>query len=420
MNETKVPKKFHQKPRVRITAGILVAALLLSLGANAAVGIRIQPGDQTKAATNYLVDHTKYVIEGRLKRLQEKVRALQEPTKVEDYYRLAGTQIAQEDYTGALSSMEQCLSIYSGGDDALYLDLLMKRGCLLVLLGQDDEALQALDQALEQDQEQADAYLVKAQIYAQREETEPLALALEAYLELKPEDSQIRALLAQAMFTAEDYKGATEQYQEILNTAPPDADLTETAYLYGLTSIQLGNFSTAEKSLKQALAKDNTLEGIYYYIGVCQMSRGDYAGAVSNMTASIQQNSLLQLSHYTRGVCRLMTEDYDYEVAVEDLQKAADYKGTDADQTVTQQAKDFLAELATAQEEADRLAAEEAERLAAEKAAAAERAASQESSDSGSEQSAGQPQQPGENAAESNGTASVQGEELQEPAGDQS
>lgn len=419
MNKTKVPKKFHQTPKVRITAGILVATLLISLGANAAVGIRIQPGDESKAATNYLVDHTKYVNEGRLKRLQEKFRSLQEPTKIEDYYRLAGTQIAQEDYTGALSSMDQCLILYSGGDDALYLDLLMKRGCLLVLLGRDDEALQALDQALEQDPEQADAYLVKAQIYAQREENQPLAQALKEYLELRPEDSQIRSLLAQAMFTAEDYKGATEQYQEILNTAPPDADLTETAYLYGLTSIQLGNFSTAEKSLKQALAKDNTLEGIYYYIGVCQMSRGDYAGAVSNMTASIQQNSLLQLSHYTRGVCRLMTQEYDYEAAVQDLQKAADYKETDADQTVRQQAKDFLAELAAAQAEAERLAAEEAERLAAEKAAAAQSESSQEPSDSGLEQSSEQPQQE-VNAAEENGTASAPGEELQEPAGDQS
>lgn len=65
-----------------------------------------------------------------------------------------------------------------------------------------------------------------------------------------------------------------------------------------------------------------------------------------------------------------MTENYDYEAALTDLRAAANYQGDDADDTVTQQARSFLNELAAAEqaaaEEAQRVAAEEAARIAAE------------------------------------------------------
>lgn len=368
--KTEKPKR---KLPFRMIAGLLAFALLVSIGANAAVRVKIQPGDETEAATNYLADRTDYVRAGRLRRIQEKLKALRSPTTLEDYYRLAGTQIAEEKYGQALDSVAKCLALYDGDNAALYQDLLLKKGCLLVLLERDEEALSALDLALKENPDLPDAYLIRAQIYAGREEMEPLAQALEAYLVRKPEDQEIRALLAQAMFTGADYAGATTQYRQILSEAKPESDTAEIAYLYAMACIQMGDYSSAEESLNRALEQNDALEGIYYYRGVCRMSRGDYSGAISDLTASLRQNSLPQLCYYSRGVCTLMTTNYNYAAAQADLQAAADYRKTDADAGVTQQAQSLMSELAAAQQAADeaaRLAAEEKARLAAEEAAA--------------------------------------------------
>jgi tetratricopeptide (TPR) repeat protein len=78
-------------------------------------------------------------------------------------------QIAREEYANALENIEKCISLYNNEGRDLYLDLLLKRGCLLVMLGRYDEALKSLNLALAEDPSAADVYLVKAQIYAERQ-----------------------------------------------------------------------------------------------------------------------------------------------------------------------------------------------------------------------------------------------------------
>ena len=297
------------------------------------------------AATNYLVDNTDYVNQDELERLQEKLLAYQKATELEDYYRLAGTQIASEDYAGALDSVVKCLELYPGGDEALHADLLLKQACLLVLLYRDAEALTVLDQVLTMQPDHADAYLIKAQIYAEKEQMDPLAEALEAYLALTPDAYEIRLVYAQALFEQHNFEAAIAQYEALLEQSPDGVGKAELLYLAGLTYLQLGDYSLCLENLDQAVVLDTTLDGIYYYIGICQMSLEKYEAAVHNFTLAIESQSMLQHSYYSRGVCRLMVGEVSVADALADLAFASNYAEADADVSVKEQADELIAQM---------------------------------------------------------------------------
>ncbi len=348
--QSSTPEKKRYSLSIRIIAGVLAASLLLGLSANGFVRVRIQEGEQSEAATNYLVENTDYVSKGTQERLKEKLQTLTSPSVLEDYYRMAGTQIAEENYPDALESIEACMELDPKLDPALTQDLLMKQGCLLVLLEQYDRALTVLDEVSVLSPEYGEVYLVKAQIYAQRNQADLLAETLGAYLALVPGDAQIRLVLAQTWFSLERFQEAKEQYRILLEEDTPE-ERSQIQYLYALTEIQLGGFAEAEENLTAAGTQNPELEGLYYYLGVCQMAREAYQEAAENLTRSIESGSMAQLSYYSRGVCGLVLEDYDVMLALEDLQKAADYAGADVDPSISQQATTLLEQLLTIPEE---------------------------------------------------------------------
>lgn len=389
MDKTGARTRKYHKTSTKVTALILAVVLAASLAVNSAVTVRLTGGDASQAAENYLLDNTEYVNQNRLERLAELAGTLKKPTTLQEYYELAGTQIAKEDYEGALSSIRQCLKLYYGGDRDLEKDLRLKKACLEVLLGREDDALTSLEQVLRIDDKTSEAYLIRAQIYAGREEMEPLALALEEYLTLKPGDAEVRELLAQALFTGGDYDGAAGQYRQILQAADEDQDVTQTQYLYGMTCVQSGDFESAVESLSAAREKDAALDGIDYYLGVSKMSLGDYSGAEREFTAAIGREDMTQASYYSRGLCRLMGGS-DESGAMADVRKAADMDKTSE---VGRQAADLLAQLTAAKEaaaaetarlQAEKAAAEEAARIQAEKDAAAQSGQAEASSPAGS------------------------------------
>lgn len=333
--------KFYYKRSARVTAGIMVAVFFITMVLQSATSVAINRSeDKSEAAVNYLAENTEYVNKNRTQRVMDYLETLGPKQTLGDYYTLAGTQIAREEYADALKNIEKCIALYNNEGRELYLDLILKRGCLQVMLGRYDAALKSLDLALAEDPGAADIYLVKAQIYAERQDMEALAKCLTAYLLLEPEDSAIRALLAQAQFSEGDYTAAAQQYEEIMKKNP-DAEIQ---YLYGLNAVRNSDFSSAEASLTNAISKDDSFDGIYYYRGVCRMSLGNYPGAVEDLTVSIERDDMLHASYYTRGVCLLMNNEYEKGLA--DIKLAANRSD---DQQVTVQAWQLLAELEAAQ-----------------------------------------------------------------------
>ena len=336
-------KKLYHKKSFRVIAGILVVSMFATMVLQSATLVAIsRSADKSEAAVNYLAENTEYVNKNRPQRVLEFLETLAPKEALEDYYRLASTQIAREEYSDALGNIEKCITIYNNEGQELYVDLLLKRGCLQVMTGDYDAALGSLDMALEQDPAAADIYLVKAQIHAERQNMGALTQCLTEYLKLVPEDSSIRSLLAQAQFTEGNYEAAAIQYAEIMEHNPD----SQTEYLYGLNAVKNSDFAAGEAALTKAIAKDDSFDGIYYYRGVCRMSLGNYPAAIDDLTVSIDKEDMLQASYYTRGVCLLM--DNQYEKGLIDIEYAA---ARNDDGEITEQANLLLAELAAAQSE---------------------------------------------------------------------
>ena len=326
----------------RIIAFLLAVTMVFSIWASGAIQIRIQAQSDQDAASQYLIDNTDYIQSGDLGRLEEKLQTYFQPTTLEDYYRLAGTQIGSGEYAQALGSVDTCLELYPGGDEPLYLDLLLKRGCLHVLLGQYEQAVAALEQVLLTDPEQADAYLVLAQIYAELENYQGLIPVLGEYLKLKPQDSDIRVVLAQVLFQIGEYRQAIDQYDQLKQMEGLSESVNQIVFLEALAYIQLADYSAAKELFLSIPDSEKGMVERDYYLGVCYLSEEDYETGEIHFTASLEAGEMVQLSSYSRAVCRLMKEDFDYEGALADLENAIAYSEADWDPAITEQAQGLL------------------------------------------------------------------------------
>ena len=326
----------------RLTAFLLAMIMVFSIWANGAIQIRIQPRSDQDAAGQYLMDNTDYVQSGDLGRLEEKVQTYFSPTTLEDYYRLAGTQIGSGEYEAALASVNTCLEMYPGDNEALYMDLLLKRGCLHVLLGQYEEAVTALEQVLLKDPEQADAYLVLAQIYSEIGDYQGLIPVLGEYLKLKPQDGDIRAVLAQMLFQLGEFQLAIAEYEQLRQLESMAESVNEILFLEALAYIQMADYTAAKEMLLTVTDAGEAIAGADYYLGVCYLSEEDYDSAEPHFTESLEAGEMVQLSSYSRAVCRLMKKNFDYDGALADLEVAIAYSEADVDPAITEQAQGLL------------------------------------------------------------------------------
>ena len=326
----------------RATAFLLAVIMVFSIWAGGAIQIRIQAKSEQDAAGQYLINNTDYVQSGELGRLEEKVQTYFEPTTLEDYYRLAGTQIGAGEYEAALTNIGTCLELYPGNDETLYFDLLLKQGCLHVLLGQYEQAVASLEKVLLEDPEQADAYLVLAQIYSETGNYQGLIPVLGEYLKLKPEDTDIRVVLAQVLFQLGEYELAIAEYEQLRQMETMADAVGQLQFLEALGYIQLADYAAAKELLLNLPESEEGIEGSTYYLGVCYLSEEDYETAEIHFTSSLDAGEMVQLSSYSRAVSRLMKESFDYEGALADLEIAIAYAEPDLDPSITEQAQGLL------------------------------------------------------------------------------
>ena len=357
-------KKTRRLPLSTRAIALLLAVMLALTSSLTSLAlasrITIRPGERTEdAGRNYLVNHTEYVQENPMQRMASYIGSRGARQTLQDYYDLAGTQIARESYAEALISIERCIELFHDESDALLIDLWLKKGCLLVLLDKLEEAVIALTKVTELDPANPDAYLVKAQAYAGLALYQELQECLEAYLVLVPDDQEIALLLAQLSGEGEGGAYAQEkQAQDTVQSAeagvpggdPGDAapaDPASSAFLEGLYAMQDGDFAAAEEAISRAIAMDAGLEGAHYYRGVCRLSLEDYAGAAEDFAVSISQGHMVHSSYYNRGISLIMIDDYDPGLA--DIHVAA---ALTEDSGIQARAEQFLEQVREAEAEA--------------------------------------------------------------------
>ena len=257
---------------LRITAAAMAALLLCSLVLLDAIRIDINQqeyeGTNAEAAAgNYLAGSTEYVQKSTLERAAQVVGdMLKKPVTLQDYYDLASEKIAKAEYDDALTLTDVCLEMVeassSGASSALYVDLLMKKGCLLALQNDYVQALTYFDRVIGLDSTQAQAHLLKAQIYAEQKKNGEAIGSLNAYLALQPQDYSMRTALIQLYYVNGEYNLAEQACDDYLSLT---YDSTGAVYfLRGACRLQRSGYEPAMEDLLTAAQRGYQDPGICY------------------------------------------------------------------------------------------------------------------------------------------------------------
>ena len=240
--------------------------------------------------------------------------------KLDASYTLALNAINAEDYETAKEYLNICF-VYCDPqtNPTMYADLLLKRACIDVIEERNDMALLNLDAALRVQPDLADAYLVRAQVYAAQGAVDGAIASLEKYIELTG-DTSLYQTVAQLNEAKGDIEAAQEAYDKYVEGG--GADAAEAGFQSGLYRMESGKFEEAIEAF-EAYAEDETYgAGAAYNIGICRMNLGDYTGAVEAFTTCEEKGGQFEGLYYNRGVCALMSEDW--AKAAEDFARSAE------------------------------------------------------------------------------------------------
>ena len=228
--------------------------------------------------------------------------------KLDASYTLALNAINAEDYETAKEYLNVCFAYCEPSTNpTMYADLLLKRACIDVIEEKDDMALLSLDAALRIQPNLADAYLVRAQVYAAENKVDQAIASLEKYIELSEDDSMYETV-AQLYEASGDMESAQAAYDKFIEGA--GADSAEAGFQAGLYRMESGRYEEAIKSF-EAYTEDKTYgAGAQYNIAICRMNLGDYAAAVEAFTSCAQKGGAYTGLYYNRGVCSLLNGEW--------------------------------------------------------------------------------------------------------------
>lgn len=230
---------------------------------------------------------------------------IDEPQTYDDYYQLANIAIGQGNYEEALGYLDKCSALADESDGALMADLMLRKASLYMLMQNYDDALAALESALEYNPESSQALLLRAQIELAQQSYLPAARDLESYLALVPDDAAVRQDLAQIYEVLGRYAEAAECYEAIYTQFPQ-----ESVYRLEALRCQLlaGEYETAR-------------DGFTAYIDEHEQTE---VSETSSETDADGQNAsmeaLLATAYFLRGCCEMQLANY--ELAIVDFEGA--------------------------------------------------------------------------------------------------
>lgn len=245
---------------------------------------------------------------------QEAGNAALQEQRLNTFYSQAIQSINDQDYKNALMCLDGCL-VYCTKENnpVLYADLFMKRGYCCLMLEQYDEALDALDIALETDPELENALLIKASAYSESGQLEEAAQVLEKYVEVS-DDTSVYETIASIYEALGDPDKAFAFYQKFAeaNTgSKADALFEEAVY-----KMKRGLYEEAIALFDQCLEAEEPSEGAYYNRGLCYMTMGDNESAIRDFAESVEkEESFAKEALYTKATCEMTILAYDDAVA---------------------------------------------------------------------------------------------------------
>lgn len=144
------------------------------------------------------------------------------------------------------------------------------------------KALDDCQSAMRVDSKNAFAYLYRAAIYRQTDQTELMKQDIATIREIDDRHPLIESVLAGLLFTVDEFDEAFERLDEAIELTP-DIPLLQVIKGYGYD--QLGNYDKAILAYTAAIRLDNQDDEIYARRAVSLSRAGDYLGAIDDVKA---------------------------------------------------------------------------------------------------------------------------------------
>ncbi len=144
--------------------------------------------------------------------------------------------------------------------------------------GQDAQALQFLDEALQLNPGWESAVLLKAQVLARKGDDAASLAMLRDYIERNPQANQVRLSAAKLLAKAGRYAEARNEFEALLAIVPNNAEFR---FALGILAMQMNDLDTAEQHLGLALDQGYHDESqIRMYLGQLNEGRQRYEKAL--------------------------------------------------------------------------------------------------------------------------------------------
>ena len=178
----------------------------------------------------------------------------------EDGYRLATAIMARNsDKQAALSAMQE---LAAKDPYSPYAQLALSRTAILA--GQLEQALEAVERALQLKPDYVNATILKAQILVKMERKEEAIQLLQQATRSHPDNLDVRFSYARLLVDQKDIEAARDQFDKIVRLDPDNADAL---YSLGLLELETGQYQAGEKHLRKLLTLEKRVQSAYYYLG---------------------------------------------------------------------------------------------------------------------------------------------------------
>lgn len=312
-NETgqeQVPKKKSRYGRwIRLTALVLVIAILLNLTSVDFTLLRYQGTDQM-AAAKYLMDITSYLGQNRLQRLKSLL------TNVDGYsinLQAAEIAISKMDYVGAANFLEKCIPL--SPDEQQTAELYNRLGCVYMLAENPAQALQAFDSSIDMSPENPVPYLLRAQLRYQNGDIDGALQDAQVYLKSGGNDREMLMTAASICELGGDLQGAEEALTRQLQETSENADKALAYAERGRIHYLMGMEQEATEDIRKAKQMNAAvLTGVHYAIvGLCEYNAGDYTEGGKDFLRAAQLSEEGNAEYYEQAImCGYLSNNYDF------------------------------------------------------------------------------------------------------------
>lgn len=287
----------------------------------------------------------------------------EEIQKLDAYYTLASNYITKGEYEKAEEYVEHCFE-YCNEETVsaeLLADLYLKKGCIDVIHGENEEALEALDQAIGYQSDLSDAYLVKVQIYLDEKKYEDAIKGIQSYMELTG-DNEMNGTLAQIYEVMGEAEKAAETYGAYIQNSGATEEAA--AFENALYQMEIGLYDMAISNFEACMEAEDYAQAATYNRLICLMNKGEYETAEKGFEEGIQAEWGYDGILYNYAVCQMMRGDYD--TAIETFKESREKENyqTEATRNIAlclmdqEKAEEAIAELDALIEEENALEAE--------------------------------------------------------------